>query len=154
VGRLDLIKRLHGRLYITNEVYEEILEGLDEGNDFYAGIDAQISHFSEDGWTELVSMVAEELRLFRSLPLRLNRGEASCLAVARHRTWASLTDDKLARETARAWEITVSGTLRTLVQAARQGLLTAEERDALLQQMIARGYRSPYNSLQQLLEQD
>jgi len=36
VGRIDLIKQIHGRLYVTNEVYEEILDGLEEGYDFYS----------------------------------------------------------------------------------------------------------------------
>ena len=155
VDRLDLIQQLHRRLYISNEVYEEILGGLEEGYDFYAGIDAQIHPFAQEGWIELVSMVdEEELRLFRSLPRRLHRGEASCLAIARHRGWAFLTDDKLARTTARAWGIVVSGTLGVLVQAVKHELLTGEAADELLQEMIARGYRSPYSSLQRLLEDD
>lgn len=155
VDRLDLIRQLRGRLYISNEVYEEILDGLEEGYDFYAGIDAQIHPFDEAGWIELVSMAdEEELRLFRSLPRRLHRGEASCLAIARHRGWAFLTDDKLARVTARAWGIVVSGTLGVLVQAVKRELLMGEAADGLLQEMIARGYRSPYTSLQRLLEND
>ncbi len=155
VGRLDLIQQLHGRLYISNEIYEEILNGLEEGYDFYGGVDAQIHPFAEEGWIELVSMAGEEeLRLFRSLPRRLHRGEASCLAIARHRGWAFLTDDKLARTTAREWGIVVSGTLGVLVQAVKRDLLTAETADELLQKMIARGYRSPYASIQRLLEND
>jgi predicted HTH domain antitoxin len=59
--------------------------------------DAQIHPFAEEGWIELVSMVdEEELRLFRSLPRRLHRGEASCLTIARHRGWAFLTDENAA----------------------------------------------------------
>jgi predicted nucleic acid-binding protein len=155
VGRLDLIRQLHARLYISNEVYEEIRDGLEEGYDFYAGIDTQIHPFDEAGWIELVSMAEdEELRLFRSLPRRLHRGEASCLAIARHRGWAFLTDDKLARAAAREWGIVVSGTLGVLVQAVKQELLTGEAADGLLQEMIARGYRSPFSSLQRLLETD
>jgi predicted nucleic acid-binding protein len=155
VDRLDLIRQLRGRLYISNEVYEEILDGLEEGYDFYAGIDAQIHPFDEAGWIELVSMAdEEELRLFRSLPRRLHRGEASCLAIARHRGWAFLTDDKLARVTARAWGIVLSGTLGVLVQAVKRELLMREAADGLLQEMIARGYRSPYTSLRRLLEND
>ena len=96
----------------------------------------------------------EELRLFRSLPRRLHRGEASCLAIARHRGWAFLTDDKLARVTARTWGIEVSGTLGVLVQAVKRELLAREPADGLLQEMIARGYRSPYGILQPLLEND
>ena len=155
VDRLDLIRQLHKRLHISNEVYEEILDGLDEGYDFYTGIDTEIHPFDEAGWIELVSMVdEEELRLFRSLPRRLHRGEASCLAIARHRGWAFLTDDKLARVTARGWGIVVSGTLGVLVQGVKRGLLTGEAADGLLQEMIARGYRSPFSSLHQLLDDD
>ena len=153
VDRLDLIQQLHGRLYIPSEVHEEILDGLEEGYGFCASIDKQVYPFAEKGWIELVSLVdEEELRLFRSLPRRLHRGEASCLAIARHRGWAFLTDDKLARAKARDWRIVVSGTLGVLVQAVKRGLLTAEGADELLQNMIARGYRSPYSSLQQSLE--
>ena len=110
VDRLDLIRHLLGHIYISNEVYEELMNGLEEGYSFYTGIDLQIHPFSEDGWIRLVSMVDEnELRLFRSLPRRLHNAEASCLAIAQHRGWACLTDDKLARETARARGIAVSG---------------------------------------------
>jgi len=47
--RMDLIRQLHGRLCISNEIYEEILDGLEEGYDFYGGIDAQIHPFAEGG---------------------------------------------------------------------------------------------------------
>ena len=49
VDRLDLIRQLHRRLYISNEVYEEVLDGLDEGYDFYIGIDTEIHPFDEAG---------------------------------------------------------------------------------------------------------
>ncbi len=153
VGRLDILQQLHGRLYISNQVYEEVLGGLEEGYDFYAAIDAQIYPFAKEGWLELVSMVGdEELRLFRSLPRRLHQGEASCLAIARHRQWAFLSDDKLARKQARTWGIVLSGTLGVLVQAVKRGLLTAQAGDEILQKMLDRGYRSPYTSLWPLLE--
>jgi hypothetical protein len=41
-----------------------------------------------------------------------------------------------------------------LVQAVKHELLTGEVVDELLQEMIVRGYRSPYSSLQRLLEDD
>jgi predicted nucleic acid-binding protein len=151
-GRLDLLRRLFGRIYISNEVYEEVLDGLEEGYDFYTAIDQQTYPFAKEGWIELVSMAGEEeLRFFRSLPRHLDKGEASCLAIARHREWAFLSDDKLARKSAHAWKIVLSGTLGVLVQAVKRGLLTAEAGDQLLQEMIARGYRSPFNTLQSLL---
>jgi len=70
-----------------------------------------------------------------------------------HPAYNSL-DIKLARATARAWDIAVSGTLGVLVQAVKRELLMKETADELLQKMIARGYRSPYGSLQGLLEND
>ncbi len=152
VGRLDLLKQVHGRLYIPNEVFEEILDGLEEGYGFYDGILDLIHPLAEGGWMELVSMGdEEEVRLFQSLPRRLHHGEASCLAIARHRDWAFLSDDKLARELARSLGIVVSGTLGILAQAVKRHFLTLEEADGLLSDMIARGYRSPYGSLQQFL---
>lgn len=96
----------------------------------------------------------EELRLFQSLPRRLHHGEAACLAIASQRNWAFLTDDKLARKMAQDLGIVVSGTLGVLVQAVERGILMIEEGDKLLRAMIARGYRSPYISVQPLLGND
>jgi predicted nucleic acid-binding protein len=153
VGRLDLLKEVHGRLHLPNEVYEEILDGLEEGYEFLAVVERQIYPLVEEGWLELVSMGDErELRLFQSLPRRLHHGEASCLAIAQHRDWAFLSDDKLARRSARSLGIVVSGTLGVLTQAVKRQLVTVEEADELLGDMIARGYHSPFKSLAQILE--
>lgn len=153
VGRLDLLKKLHGRVYIPIEVYEEILNGLEEGYGFYTGIGDQILPLAEGGWIELVSMVkGDELRIFQSLPRGLHHGEAACLAIARHRRWAFLTDDKMARKAAHGLGLVVSGTLGVLVQAVKRGILSPEEGNALLADMIGRGYRSPLSNLQPLLE--
>ena len=155
VGRLDLLKQLHGRLHILNEVWSEILDGLEEGYEFYTGIEGQLHPLAEAGWIERGSMGdEEEFRLFQSLPRRLHHGEASCLAIARHRNWAFLSDDKLARKLARSLGIVVSGALGVLAQAVKRQLLTVEEADGLLSDMIARGYRSPYGSLQEFLENE
>jgi predicted nucleic acid-binding protein len=155
VGRLDLLKRVHGYLYVPNQVYEEILDGLEEGDGFYTAIEDQIYPLAEKGWMELVSMSDdEEFRIFQSLPRRLHHGEASCLAIARHRGWALLSDDKLARRLAKSMGIMVSGTLGVLTRAVRGQFLTVEEADKLLRDMVARGYRSPFHSLEQLLEDE
>jgi predicted nucleic acid-binding protein len=155
IGRLDLLKRVHGHLYVPNQVYEEILDGLEEGYEFYADFESQIYPLAQEGWIELVSITGDqEYRLFQSLPRRLHHGEASCLAIARHRNWAFLSDDKLARQAARSLGIPVSGTLGVLAQSVKRRLLTIEEADGLLGRMIARGYRSPFDSLQQLMAEE
>ena len=72
VGRLDLLKQLHGRLHIPNEVWAEILDGLEEGYEFYTGIEGQLHPLTEGGWIELVSMGdEEEFRLFLENEYRL-----------------------------------------------------------------------------------
>ena len=153
VSQLDLLRALLGRLYIPNEVYEEVLNGLDEGYDFYNSLEAEIYPLAETGWIEVVSMVDdEELRLFRSLLRRLHHGEAAGMAIARHRNWAFLTDDKPAGATSLALGITVSGTLGAPVQGVKRGQMTVEAGDELLREMIDRGHRSPRTSLQHLLE--
>ena len=153
INHLDLLRSLLGRLYVSTEVYEEIRNGLEEGYDFYEGFDKQIFPFSDDGWIELVSLEGqEELRRFGRMPKRLDRGEASCLAIAQERKWAFLTDDKQARRLARQWKIEVSGTLGVLVRAVEEGLLAMEEANILLRQMIEKAnYRSPITDLRLLL---
>lgn len=152
VDRLDLLKKLLGSLYITNEVWTEILNGIEEGYEFYTGIEDQLHPLTEKGWIELVSMTSdEEYQLFLSMPRGIHHGEASCIAIARHRNWAFLSDDKLARTIAQSLGIMVSGTLGILTQAVKRQFLTCEEADKILGEMITRGYRSPYHSLQPLL---
>lgn len=47
IGRLDLLRQLHGDLYIAAEVYEEIQTGIEEGYRFYASI-PQLVHLPTD----------------------------------------------------------------------------------------------------------
>jgi predicted nucleic acid-binding protein len=93
INQLDLLRRLFGALYISTEVYEEIQSGLEEGYQFYAGIDQMTHPFVHDGWIRLTSMADEaEIGLYGGLPSRFHRGEASCLVIARCRGWMLLTD--------------------------------------------------------------
>lgn len=152
VGRLDVLRNLLGQLFITNEVYAEIQDGLAEGYAFYAGIELHMSPFTANGWLHLTSLQDdEEFRMLNNMPAGLHRREASCLAVAVRRGMAFLTDDARARAAAHGLHIAVSGTLGVLVSAVKQILLTLETADSLLNQMIQAGYRSPHVTLVELL---
>lgn len=86
IRHLDLLRLLFGVLYISTEVYEEIQTRIEEGYQFYIGIHQVIYPFVQDGWIRLTGITdEEEIRLFGQLPSRLHGGEASCLAIARHR---------------------------------------------------------------------
>ena len=153
IDQLDLLHRLYGTLYMSTEVYEEIQTGLEEGYQFYGGIDTLVFPLAEDGWIQLTSMAdAHELRLFGTLPARLHRGEASCLAIAHQRGWLLLTDDRDARDAARQMGIRVSGSVGSLVLAIERSLCTLQQANTWLQAMIQQGYYSPVTDLAALLQ--
>jgi predicted nucleic acid-binding protein len=153
INQLDLLRQLFGALYISTEVYEEIQIGLEEGYQFYTGIDRMIHPFVHDGWIRLTSMADEaELGLYGELPSRLHRGEASCLVIARHRGWMLLTDDRIARDEGNRLGIMVSGSVGCLVLAVERGLCSLEQANIWLSEMIRQGYRSPVNDLTSLLK--
>ena len=153
VGRLDLLRDLLGEVYLTTEVYAEIQDGLAEGCDFYAGIEAFLHPLAADGWLKLTSLEGDdERRLFGRLPKALHHGEASCLAIATVRGWALLSDDDRARKAAGDLGVIVSGALGALTMSVRAGLLTLTEANALLSRMIQAGYRSPYSNLVELMD--
>lgn len=152
VGRLDLLRGVLDEVYISTDVFAEIQDGFAEGNLFYRGIEQNISPLAPDGWLQLTSLHGDaELQLFARLPAGLHRGEASSLAIAGQRNWVFLTDDAKARSTAHALGIAISGTLGLLLKATQAELITAEEADGLLTQMLQNGYRSPHSTISELL---
>jgi len=152
VGRLDVLRSLLGQVRISTDVYAEIQDGRAEGCDFYDDIESCIHPLTPDGWLHLTTPTGDdELRLLGQLSSALHRGEATCLVIATHRGWAFLTDDALARKTARKLNVTTSGTLGILSQAIKANLISLDEANALLRQMIEAGYRSPHGNLAELL---
>ncbi len=142
VGRADLLRLALGPEVATPpQVMEEFLAGV------------ALGRVPETDWTWLsvVSLSAIEEESHQQLRRHLNQGEAACLAVAAHRPARVLTDDWDARATAGRRGIAISGTLGVLVRLAKSDQLTAAQADDLLQNMIAQGYRSPVESIKDLL---
>ncbi|MFQ5796018.1 MAG: DUF3368 domain-containing protein [Candidatus Bipolaricaulia bacterium] len=102
-------------------------------------------------WLQILELTDEEQRLADELKQQLDPGEAECLAVAQMRQSKILSDDFAARRLARQRKITVSGTLGVLLALVDEEHLTLEEADRFLAVMISHGYRSPVQSLQELL---
>lgn len=152
VGRLDLLRQLFGEVYLSTEVYAEIQDGVAEGHTFYAGIETHIRPLAPDGWLHLIALTGEaEFRLFGQLLDSLHRGEASSLSIAVQRGWAFFSDDARARQVGRDLHVPVSGTLGVLLRAVKKQLLPLADANALLDQMIRAGYRSPYTNLAELI---
>lgn len=154
IGELDLLRQLYTTLFISTQVYEEIQAGLDEGYQFFQGIEQNIFPLMPSGWIHLTSLTdAEELHLFGQLPSRLHRGEASCLAIARQRDWLFLTDDQAARREAIRLGIRLSSSIGCLVLAVERSLVTLEQGNTSLANMIRQGARSPVTDLRPLIKQ-
>lgn len=153
IGQLELLRQLHGKIYLAMEVYQEIQTGLAEGYLFYQTLEEQIYPWQETGWIILTSMVEEaEFLRFSELPAKLHPGEASSLVIAQQRGWLFLTDDLAARTQAKQRGVRLSGSLGELVLAVKRQHCSLEQANQWLNRMIELNYRSPVNDLTALLQ--
>lgn len=154
IGQLALLHHVYGVLHISTDVYIEIQAGLDEGYAFYSGIEHHIYPLADDGWIHLTSMAAtEELRRFAAMPRGLHEGEASSLAIAAHRGWTLLTDDRTARREAVRLGIRLSGSVGCLVLGVEHGQCTLAAANGWLHTMIQHGYYAPLSDLTSLVSE-
>jgi len=108
IDALDKLRELYEQVYLSTEVYKEIERGLEEGYTFYSGIESILHPIHENGWLRLTSLGNDkEIEIFSGMPGRLHAGEASSLAIAQHRGWLLLTDDKAARRQAESQKVVV-----------------------------------------------
>lgn len=118
VGQLELLRSRFETLYISEQVFNEIQEGLTQGYDFYTNLKQQIFPFSDTGWLHLITMdTVDELMTFNRLLSKLHTGEASCLSIAHHRQWLFLSDDKAARQQARVMNVPTTNDRKGLLFA-------------------------------------
>ena len=138
VKRPDVVLRIWpGQVCSTPGVLQEYQEA------------ALTRHYASNNWAELplLELTETEVQYMRILPGPLGIGERECIAVAFHRQGSFVSDDSHARAVARSRRIGLSGTLGILVASSDAGILTFNQANALLKQMIAAGYRSPVDDL-------
>jgi len=141
VGRIELIPlALGSNVSTTTQVAAEFQDGVARGR----------LPETRLAWLEVLELLPEELDLYSEQLKRVNAGEAACLAVAAHRNGRVLTDDRDARKLAAQMKIPVSGTLGVLLRLVQIDELTLPEANNMLKQMIAQGYRSPVEKLDDL----
>jgi predicted nucleic acid-binding protein len=144
VARLDLLRNLYGEICITPEICNEIEEGIRCGYDFQ-----KLTKVEADNgeWLFVTYLDAQEKEHIKKLVIRLDIGEASCIAVAKSRKWIFLTDDKLARNVCNSINVKYIGTIGILKTALARNLISIDEGNKLLQIMIDNGYYSPVTRL-------
>ncbi|NOZ59402.1 MAG: DUF3368 domain-containing protein [Euryarchaeota archaeon] len=141
VGRLDILEELFlKRLLTTEEVLGEIKVGIERK--ILPEIDIECIKTVK---------IESELPIYIKLREKFGKGEASCLAIALNRGLKLLTDDIDARRFAQRHGIPVSGTVGVLAAAVEEGIITLEEGNKLLSEMIEKGYYSPVESLDEVL---
>lgn len=143
IRREDILAKLFkDTLFTTEEVLEELKQG--EQRNVLPKRDWQ--------WIRVLKIEAsQEEFLFRLFAEMLGKGESSCLSIAISRDLKVLTDDKDARKLAQRREVPVSGTIGVLVEAVREELLSIEEGNTMLSEMIEKGYFSPVETLDELI---
>ncbi|MBN1876468.1 MAG: hypothetical protein JXA33_19745 [Anaerolineae bacterium] len=152
IGQLDVLPKLWQRVFMPDQVYAEIQNGIYHGYVFYEGIEQHIYPFTSSGWLHLTALRStEEFLLFGELLNELHEGEAACLSIAHHRHWSFISDDRAARIAATRLQVPVSGTLGVLLALVNTEHLSLAQADALLGQMMRGGYYSPVASLNEIL---
>lgn len=101
INQLDLLQKLYGRIFTTNEVAEEFGE--------------QLPH-----WVNVISLKDKAKQ--QLLELHVDKGESSAMALAME--WEAnliILDDHKARVIARKLGLNVTGTLGVLINAKKEG---------------------------------
>jgi hypothetical protein len=141
VGRMELLTvALGSQVATTPQVIDEFNEGSARGRVPETRLD----------WLEVINLEGKEETVFQELLMRVNAGEAACLAVASQRNGRILTDDRDARKLAAQLKVPVSGTLGILLRLVEIDTLTLFEANEILGQMVNKGYRSPLQKLEEL----
>jgi predicted nucleic acid-binding protein len=141
VQRPDLLRRAFPDLVAPGPVRGELAAGERRG----------LVPPCDWSWLKLVELTEAEQIHAAGLKEYLQPGEAACIAVVAARGGRLLTDDRAARIMAGTLGIVVSGTIGVLIRLWRRGILTFEQADGLLSEMIECGYRSPVQSIRQAL---
>ncbi|AEA46383.1 DNA-binding protein [Archaeoglobus veneficus] len=139
VNRLDLLRRTLEKVYVTEQVLEEFKFGAMRG---------VLPVVSPD--FEVLKLEGEEIELYNSLRVKLGKGEASCLAIAKNRNMKFLTDDSDARKVANILGVPVSGIVGVLVRCIEKSVISKEEGNQILKEMIAKGFYSPISDLEEI----
>jgi predicted nucleic acid-binding protein len=152
IGQPQLLATLFGTVHIPTEVVAELQAGVADGYPFLVPLMTLITPPATTGWLHQTTLADDaELRSMSSVPVGLHRGEAACLAIARHRQWLFLSDDRAARAEARRHGIGVSGSIGCLVLAVDQGIVSIATANSWLATMVANGYYAPLTDLTPLI---
>jgi predicted nucleic acid-binding protein len=143
-----LVTRYGKRAHLTQQVMDEICDGISAGHSALLDIETAVS---SGRFSKVEFMSDGEREHFRSLLRGLGPGEASCISCATSRGGIVVTDDWNARQACKACGLRFTGTIGILKACVMDGTFQPAEADELLKEMIREGDHSPVTSISSLV---
>ena len=148
-GRFELLVNRYGTaLCVTEQVRVELAAGRAGG---YPRLGAVEQALTTGAILQAEPMSTAEHELLGELLRTFGAGEASCIALARHREGVVVTDDRMARRRCIEFGIRVTGTIGILKALSVRRTISAGEADALLAGMEKNGFYSPIRRISDLI---
>lgn len=133
VGRLDLLRRVFGEVYVPEEVKVEV---VDRGKQLGREDAYLVERAVDEGWLRVLRAELVEV------PIRLQPGEVAALSLAKSLGLREvLVDEASARAAARLLDLTPRGTVYVLLKALEDGEVDLDGFLEALSQMIGQGFR-------------
>jgi len=140
IGRLNLIKKVYGQVWIPEAVFHEaIIQGKT-----LKITDASIIEEAVGKWIfkERIKTETNSKYAFLDENDRIGQGEKQALKLCKQLNAAIfIVDDKEARRVARILKIKPIGTCGILVQACREGLMSTNEAEQMLDDLVKAKFR-------------
>lgn len=133
-GRIDLLQKVFGKVFIPEEVKVEVVDKgkLLKEKDAYT-----IEKAIHEGWLKVLT--ASEII---EVPMKLDKGEVAALSLAKKlKLNVVLLDEVSARSAARLMDLTPRGTVFVLLKALEKKEIDLDEFLEVLSQLISEGFR-------------
>ena len=142
INRLYLLLKLYKSLYISNGVYNEVVE---EGMKINAPDAIILRNFVEAGKIKILSLIPRYNDFSRSLEEiypQLGKGECEVIALSlQEKNKEIVMDETLARGVAKLYGIKTLGSLRVLLEAYKRKFIEEWELREIVSEMIKNKFR-------------
>jgi len=151
VGRLELLRIVHGSAAIPPAVYREVVaEGKQRGRPDALAVEAAVGK-----WIAVRPLPSRLVRTAEALRTegRLGRGEAESIALAVALRALLLVDDRAASSVARRHGVTTRWTTSVVLEAALGGKVRKAEARRIVENLVAAGHHIAPNVLVEVLRE-
>ena len=132
-GRIELLKKVFGQVFIPEEVKVEV---VDKGKSLEEKDAYTIEKAIDEGWLKVLAAKTVDV------PMKLDKGEVAALSLAKNlKLDVVLLDEVSARSAARLMDLTPRGTVFVLLKALEKKEIDLNEFLEILSKLINEGFR-------------